>query len=98
MRASLQAGIVMALVPIVATAQPRVFGWYRSPTVAPVSFQSSSRIESLMRAGQLYLSLPDAIALTLATNLDLEFQRFLPRIAGTDVLRASGAGRLRGVS
>jgi len=98
MRASLQAGIVMALVPIVATAQPRVFGWYRSPTVSPVSFQNSSRIESLMRAGQLYLSLPDAIALTLENNLDLELQRFLPRIAGTDVLRASGGGLLRGLS
>ena len=72
MRASLQAAVVMALVPIVATAQPRVFGWYQAPTVAPVSFQNSSRIERLMRAGQLYLSLPDAIALTLENNLDLE--------------------------
>ncbi len=98
MRASLQAGIVMALVPLAATAQPRVFGWYQSPTVAPVSFQNSSRIESLMRAGQLYLSLPDAIALTLENNLDIELQRFLPRIAGTDVLRASGGGLLRGLS
>src|SRR5205807_1932645 len=75
-----------------------VFGWYQSPTVPPVSFQNSSRIESLMRAGQLYLSLPDAIALTLENNLDLELQRFLPRIAGTDVLRASGGGLLRGLS
>jgi outer membrane protein len=98
MRASLQAGIVMALIPLVATPQPRVFGWYQSPTVSPVSFQNSSRIESLMRAGQLYLSLPDAIALTLENNLDLELQRFLPRIAGTDVLRASGGGLLRGLS
>ena len=98
MRASLQAGFVMALVPIVATAQPRVFGWYQPRTVSPVSFQNSSRIESLMRAGQLYLSLPDAIALTLENNLDLELQRFLPRIAGTDVLRASGGGLLRGLS
>jgi outer membrane protein TolC len=51
-----------------------------------------------MRAGQLYLSLPDAIALTLENNLDLELQRFLPRIARTDVLRASGGGLLRGLS
>jgi outer membrane protein len=98
MRAYLQAGFVMALVPIVATAQPRVFGWYQPPTVPPVSFQNSSRIESLMRAGHLYLSLPDAIALTLENNLDLELQRFLPRIAGTDALRAKGGGLLRGLS
>ena len=98
MRTSLQAGILIALVPFVAPAEPRVFGWYHSPTVSPVSFQNSSRIESLMRAGQLYLSLPDAIALTLENNLDLELQRFLPRIADTDVLRASGGGLLRGLS
>jgi outer membrane protein TolC len=98
MRASLQAGIAMALIPLVATAEPRVFPWYQSPTVSPVNFQNSSRIESLMRAGQLYLSLPDAIALTLENNLDLELQRFLPRIAGADVLRASGGGLLRGLS
>ena len=98
MRVSLQAGIVMALLPFVATAQPRVFGWYQPRTVPDVSFQNSSRIESLMRAGQLYLSLPDAIALTLENNLDLELQRFLPRIAGADVLRARGGGLLRGLS
>jgi outer membrane protein len=98
MRASLQAAIVMALVPLAAAAQQLVSGWYRSPAVPPVSFQNSSRIDSLMRAGQLYLSLPDAIALTLENNLDIELQRFLPRIAGTDLLRASGGGLLRGLS
>ena len=87
---------LLTLIPTFAMAQP--FRWYQTPTVSPVSFQNSSRIESLMRAGQLYLSLPDAIALTLENNLDIELQRFLPRIAGTDVLRASGGGLLRGLS
>ena len=89
---------------------PRVGGvtgprWYTSwsnpwapKTVSGVSFQNSNRIESLMRAGNLYLSLEDAIALALENNLDIEIQRFGPSIAGSDVLRAKGGGTLRGVS
>ncbi len=51
-----------------------------------------------MRAGQLYLSLDDAIALALENNLDIELERFLPKIADTDLLRARGGGLLRGLS
>ena len=43
---------------------------YRSPLVPPVSFQDSNRIENLLRGGNLYLSLQDAIALALENNLD----------------------------
>jgi hypothetical protein len=46
----------------------------------------------------LYLSLADAIALALENNLDIEVERYLPRIASTDVQRAKGGGLLRGVS
>jgi len=46
----------------------------------------------------MYLSLPDAIALALENNLDIETQRFLPRIAQTDIQRAKGGGLLRGLS
>ena len=82
---------LLALIPAFAVAQP--FRWYQAPTpVAPLSFQNSGRLESLMRAGKVYLSLPDAIALALENNLDVELQRTLPRIAGTDVQRASGGG------
>lgn len=51
-----------------------------------------------MRAGQLYLSLDDAIALALENNLDIELERFLPKIADTDLERAHGGGLLRGLS
>jgi len=87
---------LLALIPTFVMAQP--FRWYQARPVPPVSFQNSGRIDSLMRAGQLYLSLPDAIALALENNLDIELQRTLPRIAGTDVQRASGGGQLRGLS
>src|SRR4029077_815673 len=52
----------------------------------------------LMRAGQLYLSLDDALALALENNLDIELERFLPKISDTDLLRARGGGLLRGLS
>ena len=70
---------------------------YGAPQVAPVSFANSSRVDALIRAGQLYLSLEDAIAIALENNLDIELQRFGPGIAETDVLRAKGGGTLRGV-
>jgi outer membrane protein TolC len=71
---------------------------YRSKEVSPVNLQNSHRIFDLMRAGQLYLSLDDAIALALENNLDIELERFLPKIADADLLRARGGGLLRGLS
>src|ERR1700739_11059 len=71
---------------------------YEAQKVAPVNFQNSQRIFDLIRAGQLYLSLDDAIALALENNLDIELERTLPKIAGTDLLRAHGGGLLRGLS
>ena len=71
---------------------------YKARQVSPVNFQDSQRIFELMRAGQLYLSLDDAIALALENNLDIELERFLPKIANTDLQRAHGGGLLRGLS
>ena len=76
----------------------RLVSPYETREVAPVNFQNSQRIFDLIRAGQLYLSLEDAIALVLENNLDSELQRFLPKIADTDLLRARGGGLLRGLS
>jgi outer membrane protein TolC len=74
-------------------------GWlhYRARTIPPVQFQNSGRIESLIRSGQLYLSLQDAIALALENNLDIELQRYGPAIADADLLRTQGGGQPRGV-
>src|SRR6202158_4383444 len=76
----------------------RLVSAYRPREVAPVNLQNSQRIFDLMRAGQLYLSLDDAIALALENNLDIELERFLPKIADTELLRARGGGLLRGLS
>ena len=71
---------------------------YQAKPVQPESFQNSNRIFELMRAGQLYLSLADAIALALENNLDIEVERYLPPIAGTDITRTEGGGLPRGLS
>jgi outer membrane protein TolC len=46
----------------------------------------------------MYLSLQDAIALTLENNLDLQLQRYNPLIADTELKRAKGGGLLRGLT
>jgi len=70
---------------------------YSPKSVSETSFANSERIYSLVRAGQVYLSLNDALALALENNLDIELQRYGPAIADTDVARAVGGGTLRGV-
>ena len=79
--------------------QPRgLLAPYKAKDVAPISVANSSRLESLMRAGNIYLSLQDAIALALENNLDIEIQRYGPRIAQAELLRAKAGSVARSVS
>jgi outer membrane protein TolC len=71
---------------------------YTPRDVPRVDFNNSPRLEALMRAGRIYLSLQDAIALALENNLDIEWARYGPRLAESDVLRASAGQLLRGLS
>ncbi|HWR51418.1 MAG TPA: TolC family protein [Bryobacteraceae bacterium] len=70
---------------------------YSWDEVTPVSFGNSSRLDALVRAGNLYLSLQDAIALALENNLDIQMQRYAPLNAQASLLRAQAGGPLRGV-
>ena len=70
---------------------------FRPGAVSQSDDRDSARIGSLIRAGNLYLSLQDAIALALENNLDLELERYGVRMATTDTVRAEGGGTLRGV-
>jgi outer membrane protein TolC len=54
-------------------------------------------MESLMHAGNLYLSAPDAIALAVENNLDIEVQRYGPLLAQEVLRRARAGGALRSV-
>ncbi len=58
----------------------------------PVKLANSSRLESLLRGGNLYLSLQDAVALALENNLDIAIQRYAPRLADAGLLRANAGG------
>ncbi|MBC8167397.1 MAG: hypothetical protein H7Y20_16200, partial [Bryobacteraceae bacterium] len=70
---------------------------YSPAEVPPISLRNSSRLDALLRAGRLYLSLQDAVALALENNLDIEIQRYGPQIAESDLLRAQAGGVVRGV-
>ena len=76
----------------------RLTGPYKPKTVAPVNLSNSNRLEALLRAGKLYLSLQDTIALALENNLDIELQRYGAQIADAGLLRAKAGGLLRGVT
>lgn len=74
----------------------RPFHWQRR-VVAPVRLTNSPRLESLVRGGNLYLSVQDVIALVLENNLDIAIQRYGQPLAREVLRRAEGGGFLRGV-
>lgn len=68
---------------------------YTSRAIPPISMANSTRLDSLLRAGRLYLSVSDAIALAIENNLDVEVERYVYPLAEADLLRAhSGASTL----
>jgi hypothetical protein len=71
---------------------------YRPASVPPPTTANSNRLESLLRAGNLYLSMQDTIALALENNLDIAIQRYGPQIAEAAVMQAEAGGFARGVN
>jgi outer membrane protein TolC len=71
---------------------------YQPTTAAGINFEDSQRIERLIRAGHIYLSLRDAIALALENNLDIETARLTPKLQQSNLRRASAGALLRNVS
>ncbi|HLW75703.1 MAG TPA: TolC family protein [Bryobacteraceae bacterium] len=70
---------------------------YQPRVVPPVNVSNSTRIDSLIRAGNLYLSLQDAIALALENNLDIEVERYEFAFANADLLRARSGASIQGI-
>jgi outer membrane protein len=62
---------------------------------SPANLTNTPRLESLVRGGNLYLSVRDVIALTLENNLDIAIQRYGPFMAQEVLRRAKGGGVLR---
>jgi outer membrane protein len=81
-----------------AAAFPRVLAPYRPRHVGAAHLTNTSRIEQLMHSGKLYLSMNDAVALTLENNLDIELARYNLNIADTDLLRAKSGASILGVN
>jgi outer membrane protein TolC len=71
---------------------------YESERVPEPVLVNSPRLDQLIRNGQLYLSLKDAIDLALENNLDLAIARYNLPIANTDILRTQAGGFFRGVN
>ncbi len=65
--------------------------------VSPATLANTPRLESLIRAGNLYLSAQDVIALALENNVDIAIQRYGPYLAREVVRRAQGGGFLRDI-
>ena len=76
-------------------------GWlinpYRPRSVPPIRVTNSPRLNSLIRAGNLYLAAGDVVALAIENNIDVEVQRYGPLLAQEVLRRAQGGGALRSV-
>jgi outer membrane protein TolC len=70
---------------------------YLPPQVPPVRLENSGRLASLVRAGMLYLTVQDAIALAIENNLDIEVARYNPILAEWQLERSRAGGALPGV-
>jgi outer membrane protein len=71
---------------------------YVPKEVPPVDLANSPRLEQLLRAGNIYLSLEDAIALALENNLDIQMQRYSRPIAEAALKRAKAGGSVSGAT
>ena len=74
-------------------------GWlthsYQARSVSPVNLANSARFGRLIRAGNIYLSASDVVALAIENNIDLEVQRYGPLLAREVLKRAESGGVLR---
>lgn len=102
-----QAAAAQQVQPVTAGPQPfnvtMPHSWnpvapYMPTQVPPVDLTNSPRLQNLERDGKLYLSLRDAIALTLENNLDIAYFRYNFPTAQADLLRTKAGGFANGVN
>ena len=79
------------------TKAPAILRPYLAPEVPPVRLANSPRLNELVRAGTLYLTVQDAIALALENNIDIEVARYNPLIQDWNVTLFEAGGALPGV-
>jgi outer membrane protein len=66
--------------------------------VSPAVLSNTPRLESLVRGGNLYLSVQDVIALAIENNIDIAIQRYGPFLTQEVLRRTQGGGGLRNIS
>lgn len=71
---------------------------YMPATVPDVNLSNSPRLENLIREGKLYISLQDAIALSIENNLDIAYARYYAPLAQTDIQRTKSGSQANGVN
>ncbi|MGC1373652.1 MAG: TolC family protein, partial [Candidatus Sulfotelmatobacter sp.] len=79
-------------------AFPNVLKPYEARELPMPDFANAPRMDSLIHDGKIYLSIDDAVALTLENNLDIEIARYNLNIADTDYLRAKSGASILGVN
>ncbi len=95
----LVAAILCAATALAQVPVPQGAAGSGAPRIdTPVSFANSARVHDLIRAGNMYLSVSDALALAIENNLDIELERYGLPAADTDLLRAKGGGVVRGLN
>ena len=70
---------------------------YKPATIPPIRLNNTDRLQTLIRAGKLYLTPQDAIALALENNIDLEVARYSPLLLEWQLERSQAGGALPGV-
>jgi outer membrane protein len=80
------------------SAFPHILQPYVPRPVDQPNLGNSPRIDALMHDGKIYLSIDDAVALTLENNLDIDIARYNLNIADTDFLRAKSGANILGVN
>ena len=71
---------------------------YTAINVPEPRLGNTPRLDQLLQDGKIYLSLADAVTLSLENNYDIAIARLNLDIADTDILRAKAGSTLRGVS
>ncbi len=75
---------------------PNPIAPYRSSNIDLPRVTNSPRIEDLIKGGKIYLSLSDAILLTLENNFDIAIARYNLDISDTDIVRSRAGNSLLG--
>jgi len=91
------AGAGITAIEPVRPTDPILWRPYTAVTVPPAHLSDSGRMTVLIRAGKLYLSVHDAIALALENNIDIENARYNIPITAWNLERSEAGGTLPGV-